>query len=61
MVVLYEPLLTPSWQDGHTALILAAKGGHLKVVELLIEKGADVERTNNVSCDMLSVFSLHPC
>ncbi len=32
--------------DGWTALIWAAYGGHVGVCELLIEKGADVEAGN---------------
>ena len=38
-------------QSGETALIEAARYGHAKVVETLVEKVADVERTNHVSCD----------
>ena len=31
-------------EDGYTPLFLAAAGGHLKCVEILVEKGADVNR-----------------
>ena len=36
-------------QDGVTALYCAANGGHLEVVVLLLERGANIEATNNVS------------
>ena len=35
-------------QDRDTALILAARKGHLKVVELLIRHGAQVQHQNKV-------------
>ena len=36
-------------QDGWTALMSAAYSGHMKVVELLLEKGAKTGAINNVS------------
>lgn len=36
-------------QDGWTALMSAAYSGHMKVVELLLEKGAKTDAINNVS------------
>ncbi len=33
--------------DGWTALMLAAKGGHLEIVETLLSKGADVNATRD--------------
>ena len=36
-------------QGGYTALHRAANKGHLDCLELLIDKGADVMATNNVS------------
>ncbi len=38
-----------SVQNGSTALHVAAKNGHLRVVELLIAVGADVNIKTNVS------------
>ena len=40
-------------QDGQTALMLASQKGHLEVVTLLLEKGADIHAKDNVS---LSIF-----
>ena len=36
-------------QDGDTPLLVAAKHGHLSVVEYLLERGADIEAKDNVS------------
>jgi ankyrin repeat protein len=36
-------------QYGHTALHEAAEQGHTAVVTLLLERGADINTTNNVS------------
>ena len=35
-------------QDGNTALICAATNGHLDVVNLLLDRGANREAANNV-------------
>ena len=37
------------YQNGMTALYWAADKGHLEVVRLLLERGADIQATNNVS------------
>ena len=42
------PVCTPN-QFGHTATILAAFYGYAKCVELLINAGADLNKTNKVS------------
>ena len=36
-------------QDGNTALLKAAQGGHTKIVDRLVLAGADVNIVNNVS------------
>ena len=36
------------FQNGYTALILAAERGKLSCLELLVEKGADLNAKNNV-------------
>ena len=38
-----------SFQDGDTALILAARCGSTDIVKILVERGADVHIMNNVS------------
>jgi hypothetical protein len=37
-----------SMQEGSTPLWFAALHGHFEVVRLLVEKGAEVDRANNV-------------
>ena len=41
-------ILHLKWK-GNTALMMAAKGGHTKTVNILIEAGADVTGRNMVS------------
>jgi ankyrin repeat protein len=36
-------------QDGATPLYASAQNGHLEVCKLLLDKGADVNKANNVS------------
>jgi ankyrin repeat protein len=36
-------------QDGNTALISAAENGHLELVKVLVDAGADEEKENEVS------------
>ena len=35
-------------QYGSTSLILAARGGHVEVASLLLQRGADIEAKNEV-------------
>ncbi len=37
-----------SMQDGRTPLWAAASQGHLEVVQLLVEEGAEVDRADNL-------------
>ena len=46
------------YQIGWTPLIRAARNGRLSVVEYLVEKGADIEATDNVS-DVISLMRNH--
>ena len=45
---------SPMLQDGETALMHAAKGGHLEVVKQLISSGAKVNATDLVSIRIMS-------
>jgi len=46
-------------QDGHTALLKAALNGHLKVVQALVEGGANVNLADKVcACITCMVCSL---
>ena len=44
-------------QDGYTALMLAARNGHVNVVQCLVEAGANLAAADRVSghvmCDMV--------
>ena len=46
---LIEITLTMNWQNGGTALILAAESGHFNVVETLLQHGASVDMKATVS------------
>ena len=46
---LIEITLTMNWQDGVTALMVAAQNGHSNVVETLLQHGASVDMQNVVS------------
>lgn len=43
-----NPLQTHQ-QNGYAPLSAAARGGHLEIVKLLLDKGADMSAENNVS------------
>ena len=36
-------------QDGKTALMGACAGGHLEVAQYLVDRGVDIDATDNVS------------
>jgi ankyrin repeat protein len=38
------------WQNGDTALIKSAEGGHTTIVKLLLHGGADKDAKNKVKC-----------
>ena len=46
---LIEITLTMNWQNGGTALMLAAESGHFNVVETLLQHGASVDMKRIVS------------
>lgn len=45
--------------DGDTALHMAARGGHLECVKLLLDSGADITISNNVKSTALHCASSH--
>ena len=47
--VTHEYIMCEMYQFGSTPLILAAREGHLPVVDYLLEKGAAVEAIDEVS------------
>ena len=49
LFLLIEITLTMNWQDGGTALMLAAQNGHSNVVETLLQHGASVDMQSVVS------------
>ena len=53
MVVFYFLCVFVSWQDGDTPLTISAATGHSEVVDLLCQRGANIEARNNVSCVLI--------
>ncbi len=47
---IHAPRATRCAQNGMTPLSWAARSGHLGVVQLLVERGADIGTTDNVRC-----------
>ncbi len=45
----------PTSQDGFTALMFAARAGHVDCVRLLIDFGADKDATNEVRVGLFSI------
>ena len=54
---LIEFTLTMNWQDGWTALMLAAQDGHFNVVETLLQHGASVDKKTTVSAQLTLYLS----
>ena len=50
-----------AWQEGSTPLFLAVKGGHEAAVQLLIDKGADVNAKDKVRMSELVLRQIRPC
>ena len=48
-------------QTGHTALMLAAKAGHLNVVKKLITSGARLDITDKVNSLSKYTYTAHSC
>ena len=46
-------------QDGGTALIAAASGGHVEVIKALLDKGSNMEARRNVSCWFTCLFYVY--
>ena len=47
------------YQDGETALMVAAKDGKQRMVELLMDRGADPSEQDNVMLDILDACKRH--
>ena len=47
------------YQDGETALMVAAKDGKQRMVELLMNRGADPSEQDNVMLDILDACKRH--
>jgi ankyrin repeat protein len=56
--LIYSPILVCDLirQNGNTPLWVAAQNGHLEVCKVLLDKGADVNKANNVSIVVVVVL-----
>ena len=56
MIFSHHHILTIPYQVGQSSLIGAAKGGHLKIVKLLLKSGANINAGDIVSCQFVRLF-----
>jgi hypothetical protein len=54
-----RPLNCAVYQDGWTALVEAVRGGHTESMKLLIQRGADIHATTEVSAEEIMPTIAH--
>ena len=54
--MILDNISSPHLKHGETAFMMAAKGGHLKILYKLIDSGADVDKANKVSVLSLAYY-----